>query len=105
MISIWSHLIIPRTIIDPNEYVGHLTLPPKAGAKGLSRELTRWIRDSHQLNNEKVLGSDSTNMMTGYKGGAIHFTELELGHKVMWDICQLHTNELPLRELIKKLMD
>ena len=79
------------SITDPNEYVGHFTLPPKAGAKGLSRELTRWIRDSHQLNKVKVLGSDSINMMTEYKGGAIHFTELELGHKVMWDICQPHT--------------
>ena len=91
------------SITDPLNYVDHITLQPKAGAKGLSKEIGGWIRKNNQSTNVKALGSDSTNMMTGHKGGAIHHIECELNHKCLWCICQLHTNELPLRELIKKL--
>ena len=77
-----------------NHYVDHITLQPKAGAKGLSKEISGWIRKNNQSTNVKALGSDSTNMMTGHKGGAIHHIECELNHKCLWCICQLHTNEL-----------
>ena len=50
-----------------------------------------------------VLGGDSTNSMSGYKGGAIAWVEKMIDKKVFWVICQIHTNELPLHHLIEVL--
>ena len=49
----------------------------------------------------KIVGGDSTSPNTGWKNGSIHHIEVEKGGKVLWDICLLHTNELPLRHLMK----
>ena len=51
----------------------------------------------------QVIGGDSTNSMTGWNGGALAHLERLMGHKCMWSICMLHTNELPLRRLITEL--
>ena len=51
----------------------------------------------------KMIGADSTNLNTGSKEGAIALLEKQLGKRLVWSICMLHTNELPLRHLIKHL--
>ena len=51
----------------------------------------------------KMIGADSTNLNTGNKEGAIALLEKQLGKRLVWSICMLHTNELPLRHLIKHL--
>ena len=51
----------------------------------------------------KMIGADSTNLNTGSKEGAIALLERQLGKRLVWSICMLHTNELPLRHLIKHL--
>lgn len=38
-----------------------------------------------------------------FPGGIIYWLEKLLERKVYWVICQLHTNELPLRHLIEAL--
>ena len=50
-----------------------------------------------------VLGGDSTASNTGHKGGVLTHLESLLGHKCQWNICAIHTNELPIRHLIQKL--
>ena len=50
-----------------------------------------------------MIGADSTNLNTGSKEGAIALLEKRLGKRLVWSICMLHTNELPLRHLIKLL--
>ena len=50
-----------------------------------------------------LVSGDSTNTITRIHGGAITHLETMLTHKVHWDICMLHTNELLLKELIVKL--
>ena len=75
----------------------------KSGADGLGKKVTSWTKKHNQSKDLKVVGSDSTNMMTGHKGGAIHYVEEGIGHKCLWSICQLHTNELPLRHIIAKI--
>ena len=47
-----------------------------------------------------VLGGDSTNSNTGWRGGTIAHLERLLGHKCHWVVCNIHTLELPLRHLI-----
>ena len=51
----------------------------------------------------KLVGADSTNLNTGGKEGAIALLEQLLGRRLVWSICLLHTNELPLRHLIATL--
>ena len=48
----------------------------------------------------QFLGGDSTAMNTGWKGGSHALLERLLGRRLYWGICNLHTNELPLRHLI-----
>ena len=50
----------------------------------------------------KLVGADSTNLNTGCKEGAIALLEKLLGRRLVWSICLLPTNELPLRHLIDK---
>ena len=51
----------------------------------------------------KMIGADSTNTNMGCKEGAIVNLERLLGRRLVWSICLLHTNELPLRHLIQEL--
>ena len=50
-----------------------------------------------------LIRGDSTNTNTGSSGGSITHSEKLVNHKCHWDICQIHTNELPLQRLIKIL--
>jgi hypothetical protein len=51
----------------------------------------------------RLIGADSTNVNTGCKEGTIVILERLLGRRLVWSICLLHTNELPLRHLIEQL--
>ena len=50
-----------------------------------------------------VLAGDSTNSNTGWKGGTHKWVEELLGRRLVWAICNLHTNELLLHHLIHYL--
>ena len=50
-----------------------------------------------------AIGGDSSNVNTGWRRVAIQNVEKKLGRKLVWLICYLHTNELPLRHLISTL--
>lgn len=47
----------------------------------------------------EVIGSDTTNTMSGTDGGAHHYIEGKLGRNLFRVLCNLHTNELPFRHL------
>ena len=70
-----------------------------------------WGRNSHKLKEHdfkkylKVIGADSSEPhSTGYKGGTIYVTWSQ-NHELFWSICQIHLNELPLRQIFAKLDD
>ena len=50
-----------------------------------------------------LIGGDSTNTNTGWRGGIHSHLEKMLRHKCFWSICMKHTNELKLRHLITTL--
>ena len=50
-----------------------------------------------------VIGGDSTNSNTGWKGGMLTHLEKFLDRKCFWVVCMLHTTELPLRHLFTAL--
>ena len=86
----------------------HLTLDPeerqgRKPAEHLGAMIHEWLCE-HQLDTSlQAIGGDSTNVNTGWKGGAIAHLERLLGRKLIWLICALHTNELPLRHLMIQL--
>merc|ERR1712055_298347 len=51
----------------------------------------------------KVIGSDTTNTMSGTDGGAQHFVEESLDRNLQRVFCNLHTNELPFRNLFQSI--
>ena len=51
----------------------------------------------------QAIGGDSTNVNTGWEGGAMHWVEIKLGPKLNWFVCALHTNELMLQHLMTAL--
>ena len=51
----------------------------------------------------EVIGSDTTNTMSGTDGGAQHFIESRLSRNLFRVLCLLHTNDLPLRKLFIRL--
>ena len=78
-------------------------IPPSKPAREEALALHEWMVNLQVDKTVEVLGGDSTNPMSGWKGGAIAWLERMLGRKVFWVICMLHTNELLLRHLIENL--
>ena len=89
------------TITDPYNYLTHVTPDEGTGAKGTAEKIIEYLKEVEQIDNVKVVGGDSTSSNTGWKDGSIHHIEVGKGEKVLWDICLLHTNELPLRHLMR----
>ena len=69
-------------------------------AKQIAVYITSWIREHGYENDVIAAACDSTNVNTGWKGGVVQYIEEILNKKLIWLICNLHTNELPLRKLV-----
>ena len=84
------------------EYLTHLTLQ-SGNAVAISEAILKFT-GKYNINYElKVIGCDSTKVNTGNIRRVIHRIEEKIGHMVMWLICLLHTNELPLLRLFTNL--
>ena len=83
-------------------YIGHVTPPGKA-ADPIAAEILDFLDEENLTTNWVVAGADSTAVNTRKDRGIIVRCEKSIGHRLHWDICLLHTNELPLRHLFQKL--
>lgn len=86
-----------------SKYIGHIT-PESGTGSGIASSIlsfcgNRGISLDHLL----VIGSDGTNVNTGYMRGVLALIEQRLGRNLQWQICLLHFNELPLRHLFMLL--
>ena len=72
-------------------------------AKVLATNIYEWLKVRGFDKTIQAIGGDSTSVNTGWKGGAMAHLEKLLGRKLVWLVCDLHTNELPLRHLITEL--
>lgn len=88
-------------------YLYHFT--PEKGSKSekpaevIARNLVDFMKKKGIDKSLQAIGGDSTNVNTGWEGGIMHWVEVKLGRKLVWLVCALHTNELPLRHLITAL--
>ena len=85
-----------------SEYLGHFT-PESGSGVNIMLGLKEMVMKNGLLPCLKVVGSDATVVNTGHTNGAIALLENELGHRLIWLICLLHINELPVRHLFEWL--
>ena len=88
-------------------YIGHFKpetpIHPEKPALKVAQGLLAILEENDSTQSLQVLGGDSTNMNTGWRGGTHAHLEELLGRRLYWAICNLHCNELPLRHLITLL--
>ena len=83
------------------KYIGHITPLGKA-AEPTAVEIINFLDAECLIDNWALVGADSTAVNTGKDNGIIACCERHIRHRLHWDICLLHTNELPLRHLVQK---
>lgn len=84
------------------EYIGH-TSPRSGKAIDIADSIVDYM-DENKINLDELvcLGCDGCPTNTGKNNGVLRTLEGKLKRPLQWVICQLHTNELPLRHLIEK---
>ena len=95
------------TVTDSHgEFLTHFTRDKVDGMKAAQVIANRIFEFLQQYAIDHTLcmvGCDSTNLNTGCNNGVIVNLERLLGRRLVWSICLLHTNELPLRHLIESI--
>lgn len=95
------------TITDSSgRYMTHFTPQKEAGmkpAQSIAKKIAGFLEECGVTDTLKMVGADSTNTNTGCNNGILVNLERFLGKRLVWSVCLLHTNELPLRHLIQKL--
>ena len=103
--------VLKRTILEehiilvgqPGDvFLGHVA-PEKKDAKSVAQSIWTFLVEQDDTEDLKVIGGDSTVHNTGHKGGIFFFIQEWIGHRLLISVCKLHTNELPLRHVIKFL--
>ena len=92
--------------VEPSgKYLTHFVpeepIHPEKPALKVAQALHGILEENGSVDALQVLQGDSTNSNTGWRGGTHAHLEKLLDRKLFWAICNLHTNELPLRHLIE----
>ncbi|VEN43556.1 unnamed protein product, partial [Callosobruchus maculatus] len=93
------------TLIKMPESVYLTHVCPESGTSSNIIKCILEYFDKSQITTDdlRVIGCDGTNVNVGKHSGIIVNLEKHLDRPLQWFICQLHTNELPLRHLINFL--
>jgi len=87
-----------------DEYYGHVTSVSHTAEDEFE---SIWAHLSGKPNVEtstlEVVGCDGAPTNTGKHAGIIRRFEEKLGKPLLWDVCQLHSNELPLHHIIQEI--
>ena len=83
-----------------SHFVPDAPVYPEKPALKVAQGLLHIVQENDSEDSLKFLGGDSTPMNTGHLGGTHAHLEKLLKRKLYWGICNIHTNELPLRHLI-----
>ena len=82
-------------------YLSHVS-PKGNGAENAAEAIWEWVRlAAIDLSSLRVIGSDGEVKNTGSHTGIIRRLEENLRRPLQHAVCQLHTNELPLRHLVQ----
>ena len=85
-------------LLEPGcKYLGHI-VPPSGPVENIANGLFVFCVDKRiDVSKINSIGCDGTNTNVGWKSGAIKRLEEKLERLLHGIICQLHSNELPLR--------
>lgn len=83
-------------------YIGHVS-PSKGTCDAVTNEIVDFMVTEEIPEEFLALGSDGTNLNTGWKGGIMQAIEKHAKRPLQRLICLLHANELPFRHLFKIL--
>ncbi|KAF0297732.1 hypothetical protein FJT64_004840 [Amphibalanus amphitrite] len=83
-----------------SHFVPEEVVPPEKPAQKIAQALRDLLEEYDSLDSLKLLKGDSTNLNTGWRRGIHAHLERLLERRLYWGICNIHTNELPLRHLI-----
>ena len=82
------------------EYLEHSEIPEGKGTGlDLSEDFYEVVLENNSVETLEAVLLDGTAVNTGPKTGCICYLERKLKRKLLWLICQLHGNELPLRHV------
>ena len=86
------------------KYLWHFVPEEASGqrkhAEIIADHIVDWLKERNIDGYLVAIGGDSTNVNTGWEGGAMQWVEKKLGRRLVWLVCDLHTGELGLRHLI-----
>ena len=85
-----------------NVFLGHVA-PEKKDAKSQADAIWKFVVENNHDADLELIGGDSTPLNSGRKGGIFFFIQELKGHRLLISVCKLHTNELPLRHVIRFL--
>ena len=98
---------IAVTVEPSGKYLTHFTSPsavhPEKPAFKEAEALFEVLHSLGATESCQVIGGDSTNSNTGWRGGALAHLENLLNHKCHWVVCNIHTLEVLLKNLIAGL--
>ena len=98
---------IAVTVEPSGKYLTHFTPPsavhPEKPAFKEAESLFEVLHSLGATESCQVIGGDSTNSNTGWRGGALAHLEKLLNHKCHWVVCNIHTLEVLLKHLIAGL--
>ena len=72
-------------------------------AEVAANNLANFLKSIEIGKSSQAIGSESTNVNTGYEGDTMHRVEVRLGRKLNWLVCALYTNKFPLQYLVTAL--
>ena len=82
------------------EYLEHSEIAEGKGTgKDLSEDFYDVVADNNSIDTLEAVLCDGTAVNTGNRIGFICYLERKLKRKLLWLVCQLHGNELPLRHV------
>ena len=86
------------------EYLDHSEIEEGKGSeKDLAEDFFEVLVDNNSVDTLEAVLCDGTNVNVGNRTGLIAFLERTLKRRLLWLVCQLHGNELPLRHVFDHL--
>ena len=88
------------TMERSGEYLCHSAVSANKGTgRGLADDFIEVLAENHSRDTIEAVVADGTNTNTGWNIGFIAYVERDLRRNLIWLICMVHGNDLPMRHL------
>ena len=84
-------------------YASEIKTKTTKPAKPCKLKLFGWMKDRGMDLSPELIGSDTTNYMSGWKGGIVHYLKEFINRRIFRSFCCLHINKLPFGHIVAEL--